>query len=411
VFRAVDLNSKLKGGQYKQKVDDFMVILDASGTMYDSYKGQKKLDLAKSIMSRMNQTIPDLKLNGALRTLGQKFSSGSALVYGLTDYSEFEKALLPVTGGGMTPLGLAINAANKDLEPARGNIAVIIVSDGKETDNASLKAAEKMKSDYGERVCIYTVLIGDDPTGKNLMEQVARAGQCGFSVNADDIMSSEGMGGFVEKVFLEKVVVQPPKPADSDGDGVYDDKDQCPNTPKGVKVDNVGCPLDTDGDGVYDYLDKCPGTPRGVKVDNVGCPLDTDGDGVYDYIDECPGTPKGAKVDSRGCWVIRGIEFDTNKSDIKPLYYPLLNEVAVVLEENPHLKVEIQGHTDSRGSAKYNQRLSEKRARAVMEYFVKKGINKERLTAIGYGLTRSIATNLTSEGRARNRRVELSPIY
>src|ERR1700690_2755146 len=84
-----------------------------------------------------------------------------------------------------------------------------------------------------------------------------------------------------------------PKPVDSDGDGVVDSLDKCPNTPAGVKVDAQGCPLDSDGDGVPDYLDKCPNTPAGVKVDAQGCPLDSDGDGVPDYLDKCPNTPAG----------------------------------------------------------------------------------------------------------------------
>lgn len=90
-------------------------------------------------------------------------------------------------------------------------------------------------------------------------------------------------------------------PIDSDGDGVPDYLDKCPDTPKGVKVDKDGCPVDSDGDGVPDYLDKCPGTPPGVKVDKDGCPLDSDGDGVPDYLDKCPGTPAGVKVDKDGC--------------------------------------------------------------------------------------------------------------
>jgi len=88
---------------------------------------------------------------------------------------------------------------------------------------------------------------------------------------------------------------------DSDGDGVPDNADKCPGTPKGVKVDNFGCPLDGDGDGVYDYLDNCPDTPKGVAVDSHGCPVDSDGDGVPDNLDKCANTPAGVKVDSNGC--------------------------------------------------------------------------------------------------------------
>jgi outer membrane protein OmpA-like peptidoglycan-associated protein len=88
---------------------------------------------------------------------------------------------------------------------------------------------------------------------------------------------------------------------DSDGDGVPDARDKCPNTPRGAKVDEKGCPRDADGDGIADGLDKCPNTPQGVKVDPTGCPMDSDRDGVFDGPDQCPDTPKGAKVDENGC--------------------------------------------------------------------------------------------------------------
>ena len=92
-----------------------------------------------------------------------------------------------------------------------------------------------------------------------------------------------------------------PMDKDSDGDGVPDSKDKCPNTPKGCKVDEVGCPIDSDGDGVCDGLDKCPDTPKGCKVDADGCPIDSDKDGVCDGLDRCPDTPAGVKVDAKGC--------------------------------------------------------------------------------------------------------------
>ena len=90
-------------------------------------------------------------------------------------------------------------------------------------------------------------------------------------------------------------------PIDSDKDGVPDYLDKCPNTPLGIAVDKFGCPLDSDMDGIPDYLDKCPDTPQGVIVDEFGCPLDSDKDGVPDYLDKCPDTPQGVKIDSVGC--------------------------------------------------------------------------------------------------------------
>ena len=199
-------------------------------------------------------------------------------------------------------------------------------------------------------------------------------------------------------------------PLDSDMDGVPDYRDECPDTPKGVKVDDKGCPLDSDGDGVPDYKDMCPNTPPGVEVDERGCPLDSDHDGVPDYRDQCPDTPRGAKVDERGCWIISETLFSFNKSNVNPKYNHLLDEIVVVLEKNRSLKIEIQGHTDNIGSNTYNAKLSERRAMAVKDYLSKKGISPKRLFPVGYGPLRPLATNKTDAGRALNRRVELVPI-
>ena len=200
-------------------------------------------------------------------------------------------------------------------------------------------------------------------------------------------------------------------PLDSDGDGVPDYKDKCPDTPKGVKVDANGCPPDSDGDGVPDYKDKCPDTPKGVKVNDTGCPLDSDGDGVYDYQDDCPNTPRGATVNERGCWAFGGnVFFAVNKSDIRSEAYPLLIEAIKILKENPEMRVEIQGHTDSTGPVAYNQTLSEKRAGSIKAYLVKEGVDTDRLEVKGYGESDPIASNDNANGRQKNRRVRFKPI-
>ena len=372
----------LEADQYEPKVDNFMVILDKSSSMSYKYTGQKRLTIAKDFLSAMNQTLPDMKLNGAFRTFGTSgFGEPTALIYGPAEYSKkkYQMALDAAQRAiGRSPLDAAITAAAGDLKKSQGNIAVIIFSDGEDMGITPITAAKNMKAKFGDRVCIYTVLVGDDPAGESLLKQVAEAGECGFSVRADAVKDSGDMGDFVKDVFLAEIA----KPV-----------------------------VDSDGDGVTDDLDRCPDTPKGVTVDSKGCPLDSDGDGVADYLDKCPNTPKGATVDARGCWTYAAVVmYDINSAEIKSEAYPMLDEAVSILKKNPEIKVEIDGHTDNTGSAAYNMNLSERRAKAVMKYFVDKGVEAERLSTKGFGFTKPAASNKTKEGRAKNRRVELTPV-
>lgn len=170
-------------------------------------------------------------------------------------------------------------------------------------------------------------------------------------------------------------------------------------------------PKDSDGDGVTDDLDRCPNTPAGVKVDASGCPLDSDHDGVPDYLDKCPGTPAGIKVDANGCEieeiVLKGVNFDFNSAKLTHASEAVLDEVVTLLTLRRGAPAILGGHTDGKGKHEYNMKLSERRAAAVRDYLVAKGIPAASLTAKGYGETKPIAPNTTDEGRAQNRRVTL----
>lgn len=208
-------------------------------------------------------------------------------------------------------------------------------------------------------------------------------------------------------------------PMDYDKDGVPDDNDKCPNTKPGITVDSTGCPQDSDRDGVFDGLDQCQETPADVSVDSVGCPMDTDKDGVADYLDKCAYTLEGVKVDEKGCPIDKkqdlnelkhGIEFQTNSTKFTKNSYGKLNDLVNLLKQYPNVNLEVQGHTDNVGSAKKNKALSQKRAQAVVDYFVKKGgIAADRLRAVGFGPDKPIASNSTKKGRKQNRRVEFVP--
>lgn len=203
---------------------------------------------------------------------------------------------------------------------------------------------------------------------------------------------------------------------DSDGDGVMDKDDKCPDT-AGLKA-LMGCP-DADGDGVADGDDNCP-NEAGPTANN-GCPWpDTDGDGVLDKDDKCPN--EAGDVANNGCPIIepsaevvkslntyaRDILFDTGKVSFKKETDEVLQAMVVIFKEYPRANFTIEGHTDSVGSKATNQKLSERRANAVRDYLIANGIDANRLTAAGYGEDKPIASNATRAGRAGNRRVEVN---
>ena len=359
-FQPIDLNDKVQSGQYQQKVDNFLVIIDTSGSMSEDYHGTDfsgepaptKLSVEKEVLSRINKTLPDIPLSSGIRSFG----FGSCTDWGFTklnksvephstaSFAEGIDSLTCSTGG--SPMTEAITAATTDLESTTGNIAVLVLSDGYLLDTSPHMAARKLKSQYGDRLCIYSIWIGEEreQTGHITLRQLADAAGCGFVADTSKIASPTGMADFVTRVFFNEVEIEPE-------------------------------------------------------------PLDTDGDGVIDENDKCPNTPKGAKVDRDGCWAYHGVFFDFDESDIKPEFKPMFDNAVHVLNLNPNLTVEIQGHTDDIGKEEYNLKLSENRAQEVKKYLVKQGIDPSRLTIKGFGKSNPAETNDTEEGRAYNRRV------
>ncbi len=219
--------------------------------------------------------------------------------------------------------------------------------------------------------------------------------------------------------------VPPPPPADADEDGVVDELDQCPGTPRWVRADAAGCTPDSDGDGVDETRDCCPSTPAGKAVDSQGCEpkppapatlqpppdTDTDNDGVVDRLDVCPHTVSGYEVDASGCVkiqnvVIKSVHFELNSDALTPDAYLVLNSVAASFKAQPRVVMEVAGHADSIGSSSYNLALSQRRAAVVRDFLIFSGVHPEQLVSAGYGETRPLGDNKTEEGRALNRRVE-----
>lgn len=353
-FQAEDLNALVKSGRLVQKTDSFFVLNDSSSSMSKTYLNSMdyagtKLDVEKSLLNKFNKTIPGIPLSSGLRSFG--FGpcvnwSNSQLNQALQSYNSaaFESALssLQCSSGG-TPLADALSTSGTDIANASGNIALIVFSDGQD-ETSPLPAAETLKAQYGDKLCIYSVWVGndDETAGQANLQEIAESSGCGFATTANEISTPSGMSEFVKRVFFK------------------------------------------------------PGNPA---------PLDDDQDGVINAKDKCPDTPKGAIVDKDGCWAFHGVLFDFDSDKVKSKYHPLIQNAVEVMKLNPGLTVEIQGHTDSYGSDSYNQNLSERRAQSVKKELVNQGVNSKRLSTVGFGESQPIADNTSDEGRAYNRRV------
>lgn len=210
---------------------------------------------------------------------------------------------------------------------------------------------------------------------------------------------------------------------DNDGDGILDADDACPDDAEDFDgdMDEDGCPdVDRDGDGIMDMDDACPDDPEDVDgfEDADGCPdPDNDGDGVLDANDKCPRTPKGTIVEATGCpkpepkpeLLAVMVNFDLNKAVLSDEAKARLDALVELLTEDDSLTLDIGGYASDEGTDEYNQALSERRAVAVRDYLISKGIDETRMTVVGYGEQDPLVPNDSEEHRSQNRRAMVTP--
>jgi OOP family OmpA-OmpF porin len=335
-------NTMLKTGDYQKKVDNFLLIQDASSTMSEIWDKRNffydspKIELSKELLGCLNNTLPDnFDVSAGMRVFGP-VGSDKGLIYGMDKYSKetFGVAVNSLgQTGGVTPIANAIAIGSNDLHGMSGNSAVILFSDGLNTEATSpVAAAAEMKEIYGDKVCIYTVLLGNDPKGKVVMDQIADAGTCGYAIDINTIGKAQGMDKFVTDVFLAKVMKKP-----------------APVMKKRTPV-------------------------MKKPVEKISITL--------------------------------LIEFDFDKDVVRPDQYDDAKRIADALKKYSGANALLEGHTDSMGDDAYNMSLSRRRAESVKNYVVEKfNIRTSRISTDAYGESKPVDTNKTDEGRQKNRRV------
>jgi len=357
IFQPADLNPRIQSGQIVQKTDNVIVLFDKSASMGQLHgkpmvNEATRLMHAKDATRNMIATIPEIKLNTGLRTF---WGEETALVYGMKPLvkDEYTKAInwmgLPY---GRTPMANAITAAGSDLRGAKGNSAMIIVSDFSEVPGvddirpeAVMAAITQVNAEYGDRLCVYAVQIGYTLNGKELSEQIVQNVEGGYTVNADKLATPAAMAAFVDKVISgdcsryrqlaakpeEKVVILATEP----------------------KVEEK----------VFAAVSAAKAGEKAVAAVSA------------------------AKAEEKVIILaFEDIHFDFDKSTLKPEARMILKRNIQLLKDNPQAKVRIAGYTSASGTVAYNQALSERRANAVHEYLLGEGgITRDRLSTIGYG--------------------------
>ncbi len=344
-----------------KKVDNFILLIDQSGSMAQRYGklNQKKINLAVDAVTRLDRAIPDLGYTGSMvmsspyevsRQPGPYLSGTlAAAANGInTDFDVF---------GRNTTLGDDLSALGPILADRSGKTALVLLTDA--DNNAGLDPvaqARALYSRYGSNLCIHVISFADEEDGRTVIDQIRGMSDCSVVADADALASEAAMNQFAKDVFYRETpaparAAAPAPPGDRDGDGVTDDRDQCPNTPKGEFVDEVGCTLK----------------------------------------------------------MTLHINFDFDKAEIKPAFKPELDKAANFIQKYNQVPfILLAGHTDNIGEEKYNQQLSLRRAEAVRQYLIDNhGIRAKRLVARGYGESQPVANNGDEAGRYENRRTEV----
>jgi OOP family OmpA-OmpF porin len=336
-------------------VDQSIVIIDSSGSISRREQFPDEKALVQSLVSAMPAGKYDA---GAIEFGGVKRETHPLGTFDRAGLGKYAGDLKYLSEG--TPLDEALGEAGDALKGKSDDAAITVISDGLPTDVVGQKipeqrvldAAQAAAKGYKGKLCIHTVQIGSEPAGTAFLQKLSKSTGCGSHRSASSLSTASAIQNFQRDVYIGAAPVAKVVDGDDDEDGVPNSKDRCPRTPKQARP-----------------------------------------------------------VDERGCWVASKVHFDTDKAVVKAEDREwLIGIVVPVMENNPDLRVRVDGHTDSRGSDEHNKDLSERRAAAVRKVLVDGGVAASRLESRGLGESEPAAPNDTPENMAKNRRVEFTPL-
>ncbi len=349
-----DYKKSLNNGTNSVKTDTVYFLLDNSGSMGEPYKNREKIASARKVLYRFNRVFPE-HVNVGMRSFGVNFFGFEAteLDYGITKFCgwDFGNAVrnlnFPRGTGNMVA---ALRAAGDDMKGLPGRIALVILSDGESSGGNPVAAASDLKALLGPRLCIYTIQLGNEKKGGQILGRIAEVSSCGSAVKADTLETEDSVRALVKSMFPSLKSSEQPQPINT---ASLEEKKYIPGAKSEIREKY-----------------KKRGTSRGV-------------------------------------FLRLQIRFESGKADIKPIYADEVKKVAEFMKQYPDIKVAIEGHTDSVGKTSANMLLSLQRAEAVMKELIETySIDSSRVKAVGYGPKRPISKNSTERGREKNRRVE-----
>lgn len=373
IFEPYDFHEELQKKTFEKKLDQLVIILDASISMTEPYMGQEKFKTAIFTLHHMNASLSEIRIPIGFHVLGTGACHFCEEYQPLFHISPYQKSRLDINQlqkihpGGETPLHKALSNIRNIFQSKKGKLGLIVLSDFEMNDDSIINAFQPLINQYGNQISICCITVGMPQRTIELSRTLSMLNQNIQCLYADQLLSHSKLKRFVKDFFLQPV-------------------------------------YDQDLDGIPDKTDQCDNTPTGAWVDSSGCPKDSDNDTILDGLDNCNDTYQGAIVDKKGCWQLPVLFYDRNQFHLTRKQENRLKSFVKILEKN-HICIEIQGHADHSGSKQQNYRVSYKRAQSVMAYFLSMGLRHYQMQIKAFGASIPINHQHAQHHNATERRV------